>query len=148
MSLIFPLQQDVSTTQHDKELPETIEYTIRVIIPRAVTTIRRLKLKKYTVFDELKSRLASECFDDDSEFTFGYIKRGHGMNGRQVKIDSEDTLAEMYEDYRIRKKLLHVNMWAKSVPTRKRSQQEATSSSEKQVDGPPSKKGNYQSHQA
>ena len=140
------MQQDVSTTQHDEE-PETIlDYTVRVIIPRAATTIRRLKMKKYTVFDELKSWLASECFDDDTEFSFGYIKRGHGMNGRQIKIDSEDTLAEMYEDYRIRKKLLHVNMWAKSVPKRKRSQQEATSSSEKQADVPQSKKGNYQSH--
>lgn len=112
------------------------------------TSVETLTMKKFESVGEIRSQLQSEFFDDE-HFNFGYIKRGHGMNGKQVEIESESDLVDMYEDYRGSCK--HINMWAKSRPARKRSRGEVKDpEKQKTEEGSSTKKtkssGNYQSH--
>ena len=78
-------------------------------------------MKKFESVDEIKSQLQADFFDDE-HFNFGYLKHGHGMNGKQVQIESESDLADMYEDYRGSRK--HISLWVKPRPVHKRSRSE------------------------
>ena len=51
-------------------------------------------------------------------------KRGHGMKGKQIEIESDATLAEMYDDYKRGRKQMQVNLWAKVALKCKQSQLE------------------------
>ena len=127
-----------------------MDYSVKLILSRtAGVTVQTLTMKKFTFVKDFKSRLQSEFFND-KPFTFGYIKRGHGMKGKQIEIESDATLAEMYDEYKGGRKQMQVNLWAKVAPKRKQSQGEVSGhGSEKQGDESTSKKaksGNYQSH--
>ena len=51
-------------------------------------------------------------------------KRGYGMKGKQIEIESDATQAEMYDDYKRGRKQMQVNLWAKVALKCKQSQLE------------------------
>ena len=125
---------------------EMIGYSMEIIRSHIGTSVETLTMKTFECVDEIRSK--SEFFDDE-QFNLGYIQRDHGMNGKQIQIESESDLIDMYEEYRGSCK--HINMWAKSVPAHKRFQSEMEDGQKGKDEGGSSTKktkssGNYRSH--
>ena len=113
------------TTPNEGDDEERIVYSVKVVSPPAGTSTERLSVKKkFETVAEMKNQLQSDFFPD-KEFNFVYIKRGHGMKGRQVQIVNDEDIADMYEEYRGCRR--HISLWGKSkLPSRKRPASEAT----------------------
>ena len=133
------------TTPNEGNDEERIVYSVKVVSPPAGTSTERLSVKKeFETVAEMKNQLQSNFFPE-KEFTFGYIKRGHG---RQVQIVNDEDIADMYEEYRGCRK--HINLWGKSkLPSRKRPASEAREKRPSEgcsCTKKPKTSGNYQGH--
>ena len=51
---------------------------------------------------------------DDEQFALGYIEPGHGAKGRQIVLDEDKDLTEMYRVHLKKKKIV---LWMKKVST-------------------------------
>ena len=60
-----------------------VAYSVKVIYSCTGTSVETLIMKKFESIYEIRSQLQ---FFDDKPFNFGYIKCGHGMNKKQVKL--------------------------------------------------------------
>ena len=70
-------------------------------MPEQATSVEELKAKVCELFSKY-----TEGYDTQ----FGYIVPGHGMKGKQEKIDTDEELAAMYKKYQKRKRIL---LWLK-----------------------------------
>ncbi len=83
---------------------ERVVYSVKVVRRSVGVSVETVTMtKKFESVAEMKNRLQSDFFHGE-DFTFGYVKRGHGMNGRQIQIVSDEDVPAMYEDYRSSRK--------------------------------------------
>ena len=58
---------------------------------------------KFSNVSGLRGQLVSDfatLLQDDSNFLFGYIQRGHGVRGKQFSITEDKDILSIYDEYK------------------------------------------------
>lgn len=100
-------------------------YSVKIINPSNAggdIVIDSIELKEkgsYESVETLKSELCEKFskYTDGYEIQFGFITPGHGMKGKQEKMDTDEKLKLMYD---IHSKKKRINLWLKCKPKSKK----------------------------
>ena len=100
----------------EEQQAEELRYTVKVINAGNSSgyVIKKWDINaRFSNVSDLKDQLASDfatLLQDDADFQFGYIQRGHGMRDKQFSITEDDDIRSMYDEYQGRKEII---MWMK-----------------------------------
>ena len=111
----------------DVDIQKRWLYTVKIINPNGMVGYELHPLDTHETFNhiqDMKEYILTSCqeyIEKDKEFHFGYIKPGHGKNGKQIELQSDDDVHEMYPRF---KKVANILLWIKHsviTVTRKRA---------------------------
>ena len=87
-------------------------YSVKIVGLNGGVVIDNLELDKCTSVEALKTKLCEQFLEytEGCDTQFGYISPGHGMKGKQEKVDTDEVLAAMYDKHKERK---HIFLWLK-----------------------------------
>ena len=111
--------EDAHVSKSDADNNSIVTYEVKIIGKKGPGVEVR-KWDETQVFSDLssmRSRLMAsfrEHIGDDEQFALGYIEPGHGAKGRQIVLDEDKDLTEMYRVHLKKKKIV---LWMKKVST-------------------------------
>ena len=90
----------------DVDIQKRWLYTVKILNPNRMVGYELHPLDTHETFNhiqDMKEYILTSCqeyIEEHKEFHFGYIKPGHGENGKQIELLSDDDIHEMYPRFK------------------------------------------------
>ena len=131
----------------------TVTYTVKIISPHASDGVQLRKwdkplkdgVSKFSNLQDLKAALATDFseFIKEDDFGFGFIQPGHGSKGRQISLNGDNDIENMYSTYKGKKQII---LWVKVLKRKRVRPSTGDTASKKQCQSSECAGSNYQSH--